>query len=506
MLRSIFSNYAGMVVSTIVSFLITPILIHGLGDFHYGMWVLVGTLVDYYGLLDLGVRFTLQRFVAHSKGANEREMLNRTSVSALLIALCMMAVITPSIILLANYVPRFFKVAATDQALFIRVLILLGIGLSISLPAKVLGAYLCGLQRYDLFNVAGVGGTVVQSLLLVWVLHRGYGIQGCALVSLGTAALSLIVHVWLVRWADPQASFDLRQARWSEARELLNFGFYMFMNQVGDVFRFRLDSLVIAGCLKIALVTPFNIAARLIEYFRYIIAAITGPLITEMSSLHGQAQEVRLRDLFLRSTKMTSLVCLPVGILLCVDGRALIRLWVGQSFVASSFAVLVILAVGRTASTIQTPSMALLLARGRKKELGWWALAEGVVNLALSIYWAPKYGIAGVALGTMVPMILVKALLQPWYTLWLAKISWRDYLVQSMARPLAVSLVFALVAEWLLSIFHRTGLGTFLVAGTLQVVSYGGLVFLLGLTSAERGQMKARATRIAFGARLAPSA
>jgi O-antigen/teichoic acid export membrane protein len=498
MMRSIFSNYAGMLISTVVSFLMTPILIHGLGDFHYGMWVLVATLVDYYGLLDLGVRFTLQRYVARSKGANEREALNGTSVSALVIALGMMAIIIPSIVGLARFLPRLFQVPGPEQALFVRVLIVLGIGFAVSLPAKVLGAYLCGLQRFDLYNVAGSGNTIVQAILLVFVLHRGYGIEGCAVVNLGTAVLSLAVHVWMVRWADPEVSFDLRRARWSEIRELLNFGFYIFLNQVGDVFRFRLDSLVIASWLSIALVTPFNVAARLIEYFRYIIAAITGPLITEMSTLHGQAQENKLRRLFLRSTKMTALVCLPVGILLCVDGKALIRLWVGQGFATSSFAVLVILAIGRTASAIQTPSMALLLARGRKKALGWWSLSEGVANLALSIYWAPKYGIVGVALGTMVPMIVVKALLQPWYTLWLGKISWRDYFVESMARPLAVSAVYVVVAEGLLSIFHRSGLLPFLLASALQLLAYAALVYLLGLTSGERGQMKARVLKLGF--------
>ncbi len=498
MLRSIFTNYAGMVICTIVSFVMTPILIHGLGNFHYGMWVLIASLVDYYGLLDLGVRFTLQRYVARSKGANNRDVLNGTLRSALAVAVGMMAIIVPSIVGLAHFLPGVFEVPGSQQALFVRVLILLGFAFGISLPAKVLAAYLCGLQRFDLYNVAGSGTTVVQAVLLVAVLNRGYGIGGCAAVNLVMAALSLAVHVVLVRWADREASFALWHARWDEVRELLNFGFYVFLNQLGDVFRFRLDSLVIARWLSIGLVTPFNIAARLIEYFRYIIAAITGPLITEMSTLEGQAQDEGLRRLFLRSTKMTALVCLPVGILLCVDGKALIRYWVGAGFAASSFAVLVVLAIGRTASTMQTPSMALLLARGRKKALGWWALSEGVANLALSIYLAPRYGILGVALGTMVPMLIVKALLQPLYTLWVGQIPLRDYLIESMLRPLAVSVFFVLAAQSLLWAFHSARLISFLLASISQVLAYTALVYGLGLTSGERGRIRMRFMKLAL--------
>ena len=96
-------------------------------------------------------------------------------------------------------------------------------------------------------------------------------------------------------------------------RELFSFGFYVFVNQVGDLFRFRLDSLVIARWLNISLVTHFNVASRLVEYFRYVSAAIIGPLITEMSALEGQDKEESLQLLFLRSTRFTTLLSLLVG-------------------------------------------------------------------------------------------------------------------------------------------------------------------------------------------------
>ncbi len=46
MLRSIFSNWLGLVVMGVTSVILTPILIHGLGDFYYGMWVLFASTLD----------------------------------------------------------------------------------------------------------------------------------------------------------------------------------------------------------------------------------------------------------------------------------------------------------------------------------------------------------------------------------------------------------------------------------------------------------------------------
>src|SRR6266446_8447321 len=83
MLRSIFSNWLGLVVMGATSVVLTPILIHGLGDFYYGLWILVVSALDYYGVLDLGMRPALFRAVAWSKGANDRAAMHETLLSAL---------------------------------------------------------------------------------------------------------------------------------------------------------------------------------------------------------------------------------------------------------------------------------------------------------------------------------------------------------------------------------------------------------------------------------------
>src|SRR5256885_9681334 len=53
---------------------------------------------------------------------------------------------------------------------------------------------------------------------------------------------------------------------------------------------FRSDSIVIARILGAALITPFSVAARLMEYFKQIVSGVGGPLMGRMSELDGQAQ------------------------------------------------------------------------------------------------------------------------------------------------------------------------------------------------------------------------
>ena len=46
MLRNIFSNWFGLLVLGIISVILTPAMVHGLGNVSYGMWALVGSLLD----------------------------------------------------------------------------------------------------------------------------------------------------------------------------------------------------------------------------------------------------------------------------------------------------------------------------------------------------------------------------------------------------------------------------------------------------------------------------
>src|SRR5579864_4048674 len=63
-LRGAAWNWMGFVVTAAVAFFLSPYIVRHLGNVAYGVWVLVNAAVSYLGLLDLGMRGTVVRFVA----------------------------------------------------------------------------------------------------------------------------------------------------------------------------------------------------------------------------------------------------------------------------------------------------------------------------------------------------------------------------------------------------------------------------------------------------------
>ncbi len=486
MLRNIFSNWMGLVVTGVISFLLTPVLIHGLGDFYYGMWVLVMSVLDYYGLLDLGIRTTLHRFVGRLKGRNEREALDETIGTALAITCAIGLLVVVLTLPVMFLLPKFFIVQDSARSLLRWLAVLLGLSIAILFPARVLGAYLCGLQRFDLYNFGVISTAIARGVLVVAVLHFGFGVVAVALVTLGIAFLSLVLNWRLVRFADPAASLDPRRTNWPRIRELASFSFFAFLNTMGDYLRFYTDSAVIGRMLSIALVTPFSVAGRLTSYLKDVVLGLCGPQMPRMSELEGQAKQAELRQLFLRGTKATAVFSLFLGSLLVINGKGLLRLWLGEQYVGV-FPLLMVLTVGYVAALAQWPSRNLVYAKGRHRPLGWWTLGEGAANLVLSIYWARKYGLMGVALGTMVPMLATAIFIQPWYVLRLVGISLQEYMREALLRPLAATGLFILIYQVLVGgaavqvSFSRFLLGVFCQCGLLALLGYA-----IGLTPLER--------------------
>src|SRR5664279_2953682 len=148
MFRGFLSTWAGLIINGVVAFLLTRVLIHGLGDFYYGLWILASTVLDYYGLLDMGMRYSMQRFVARYGGVNQRQALNETFMTGMAMIACIAAVVFLLCAGLLVFLPDFFHLSPQARTLFRVLLIIQSITLALDFPARIMGAYLCGLHRF----------------------------------------------------------------------------------------------------------------------------------------------------------------------------------------------------------------------------------------------------------------------------------------------------------------------------------------------------------------------
>lgn len=61
--RNVLANCTVLVAEVLVAFFLTPFIVGRLGLLTYGVWSLLNSLVGYMGLIDLGIRGSVGRFL-----------------------------------------------------------------------------------------------------------------------------------------------------------------------------------------------------------------------------------------------------------------------------------------------------------------------------------------------------------------------------------------------------------------------------------------------------------
>ncbi len=495
LLRNVFANWAGLGINALLSLLLTPILIHGLGSLYFGMFMLVASLLDSCWLLDFGMRTAMFRFLSLYRGSGDRKELDRTFASGMVIACC-----SASLILLVAgcaifLLPHFFAVAIADRPVFRALLLLSGASVAAAFVAQFLGTYLCAFRRFDFYNLNSAITGILRACLIVVCLRFHGGVLGVGAITFGCTLLSVIAALRLVCIADPVFAFSFCNVSKARIRELLGFSSGAFLGTLGDQLRFFVDSVVIGRLLGIAFITPFVIPGRIMVLFRELGLSLASPLAGAMNESAGSGNREELRSRYLRATRFCLLLSLFVGMLLVINGAGLIRLWVGPGF-ATSYPLMLVLLAGYCLMLAQQPSVDLLLAQGRHHLRGWWNLGEGAANLALSIYWGRRYGLVGVALGTAAPMIFVQLFVQPWYAMRTINLSGARYLREAFLRPATTAFIVLTVCGMVRPWQHSYSAWSLLLSIGWQIALFFTLAWIIALTTTEREQVILRARGI----------
>ena len=473
-LRNVVTNYLRFFLAGVIGFVITPVLVHALGDGDYGLWVTVFSLTGYFGLFDQGIRPSLVRYVARDHARGDHAGVARTLSSAVALYGALGAVTLLVTILAAAAFTRFLHIEPAQVTAARHVILIAGLSVALGFPLGVFGAALSGLQRYDLANLVGIGVGVARALAFVIVLRLGGGLVGLAWASL---AMNLAGHAlsWvLVHRLLP----GVRLSPGAITRERLAligaYSGFAFVGAIANSITFQTDALVITGALGAALVTPFALAAGLVDNARSLVYSATWVLAPTASELETRGETGKLHAMVIAGAKYSVLVSWPVLFALLVFGPDLLEAWVGHRFVAepllrtmshpslwrhstSAAPLLIWLTLPTLLALPQSAAGSVLYGVSRHRGVVALALVNAALNLGLSLFWVRPFGLAGVALGTAVPLVLVGGVATMLYTCRALRMPLARYAWLGFGRPGIASLGFLLPALALRVLWHPVG-------------------------------------------------
>jgi O-antigen/teichoic acid export membrane protein len=465
-----------------VGLVLTPMVVHGLGDRMYGVWALVASFIGYYGLLDLGLTSAATRYVARAIGAGDTQDCNRvfnTALSAYL-GMALIAIAVSGILAEGSYL---WVKTGNDARIFAELILILGTYTAASIPLRAFVGTLNAACHFDITAGLELLSLSIRAISTVVVIKLHYGVVALASVVALSSLPSLLLSTGFIRTRMPFLHINLRQATWSTTRVLFSYGMYTFISQIADTLRFGIDSLIVSAFVGLAAVTHYNVGGVLAQYFISTMMALVGVFQSVFSQREGARDLDGMKRAFFFAIKLAMWSAAFIAFGLIAWGKAFIIRWMGPSYI-DGYPVLVALVFGCFFALAQSPAVTLLYATNNHRFYAAANVCEATANVILSVVLVHKYGILGVALGTCIPMFVVKVFVQPIYVAHLCNVSLRQYGAQ-VFRTLAwigVALIIPfLLCHELLRPSYASLMGVALLSAAVYVVP----LFVRDFTSRE---------------------
>ncbi len=406
MLKNIASNWVLTAATIVVTYVLTPFTLYRLGETGYGTWLLITSMTGYLLLLSLGVPMASMRYMAQYAAEGKQEELNGVVASSagLFLSLGVVSFVIGCILYglfeSAYTIPPALQ-AQARVGFFLTVLYVSGDFLA-QLPYAIMAAHHDFLYR----NAVQLYSLLLRLILTFTLLTLKPSLVVLAMVQLTMMAFEYCVMWIVIRKRYPLLKLRLRDFNTQRVRLIFSFSLFVLILHVGERMMFQSDALVIGAFLDISHIPYYAVANSLSVYLIQFVVAIAAVVMPTATKLQAEGRQDGLEEVFLKWSKITFTLTIMAGIFLFVLGPRFLGWWLGPSFEGPAGRVLQILTIGAIVYLpVRGVALPILMGLGKPKQATIAYVVSGLANVGMSIALARPLGLAGVAIGTTVPLI-----------------------------------------------------------------------------------------------------
>ncbi|MCQ9144000.1 MULTISPECIES: lipopolysaccharide biosynthesis protein [Brucella/Ochrobactrum group] len=403
--RSSLVAFSVRVASAAIALLSQVILARWMGEFEYGIFVLVWlTMIIIGDLACFGLHTTIIRFVPEYMQRQMfglvRGIIGTGRVFAFAAATFIALLGAGLLLLLKDHVTSYYLVP-----------FILGF---ICLPMITLGNMLDGIARSRTWVMMALTPSYIVRPLLVllfMIIAHEAGLPSSATIALAVS----IAATWLTTVGQfltvdrslekdiPAATRDQRLGEWMKVALpiFLVEGFFFLLINV--------DVLMVGHALDPEHVAIYFAATKIMALAHFVYFAVKASVAQRYSDLLHSGDRAEFASFAEASVRWTFWPTLFLGAVILLAGYPLLRLF-GPAFTAG-YPLLFILIIGVIARASVGPAESLLNMSGKQNICALLYAVTLAVNVILNLVLIPRFGLTGAAISTAIAMLMEAALL-----------------------------------------------------------------------------------------------
>lgn len=308
-----------------------PVVIAHLGLDGYGIWSIIMTTAAYMRFGSIGIKSAFQKYVAEAVTRDEYETTNQllsTGCAFMLMlsvaGLLPVAAFSQQLARASGVPPQFL--ASSAKAISVLALIMV-----ISNVGAVYEAIVSGGHRIDLARKFTTFCCVAEAVVIMSLLHFGYGLFAMACVMAGSELLFIGCCYLASRRVVPGIRVNRSFVTLSAVRELVRFAGSYQLRSVLEVLYLAILPITILREFGAQAAGVYALASRLLSTATTATDAFLLPILTGGTAVYTSGSVEAMRKLIVKSFKVTFVLALLPLSFMSVFGTAVIFAWTGQA-------------------------------------------------------------------------------------------------------------------------------------------------------------------------------
>ena len=411
------ANYGLSITRFFTQIILTRVLFLNLGQVSYGFWALLWSVFGYSLLLDFGFGTSVQKYTAEAAVTKDFKNYNQQLSTVITTYGFMAIIIIITTLGLAQVLDKLFIFPdGTDIGYFKTVFIFFGIGASLTFPSGAFTEILRGLNKIYLRNLVNFVTLILNFVGILIIFKLGYGLLELAIFSvLINITSNFLMAVFCFRLL-PDMRISPRLFRFDMLKEVISFSLFAYLIMFANIIIFKTDQIVLGIMLGVTAVTIYQVASRFANLLLQFTTQFQESLTPIAAGLFKDGQVDRLRRIMFNSNRIIAVITTVLFMILTTLIRPILLIWLDISpddpqyadSYPSIIAIVYLLNISMFLLLLfRSGSTKVLLMTGFHKFLSYVAVFESLMNVGFSILFIKLIGVVGVAVGTLIPNVIL---------------------------------------------------------------------------------------------------
>lgn len=481
-------SYVTIILTNGIGLVLTPFMIHKLGDSEYGLYTLIGALVGYISVLDFGLNNTIIRFVAKYRALEDKKGEENFLATTMLIYAVIASMIAIAGIFLYFNLETIFKKLTPDEIEKAKIMfVILIFNLSITLPGGAFAAISNAYERFVFPRTLNIVKYIVRSIMLVSLLLLGG--DAVSIVILDTLINIFVIsinayHVFKIIGA----KMKLHQFEFPLVRQIFNYSFWIFIFAMVGQFQWKSGQVILGMVTGTTAVAIYGVGIMLGTYYGTFSTAISGvflPRATKMTVLNASGTELTTMMIRIGRFSLITLLMILGGFFLY--GQQFIHLWVGDTY-KNAWLIAVIIMFSYTLPLVQSFANSILESKSKFSFKALTYITLIVLGTVLGYFLIEKFGAIGLIVGSTLGWILSQVIMNFYYQMVLHLEITRFF--KELLHRIFITFIIALVFGYGLNFLPGNGWLNLTVKIAAFVLLFSILMFKFGMNRSEREAIK----------------